>query len=376
MKSSDFSVNVEDYFNPSCKTRFLHFFQWRSKNLHIISLDNLKKLRGEAKFETIPLSIDFEIPDYHNSLITPDGEIYLTGGQDPKDLNKKFREVYAVSFAKKTLIQKSSMITPRDSHALCYFKGHLYVIGGITINSQGKKTVTNKCEKYNIKDNKWQEIADLTLPVCNHSATVFQNKYIFCFGGRLLPNKLSNNILRYSLDKDEWLKIEVRPQIQTQNKLSLTSQATCYQINEGQIFIFGGYQADRNISSQSFLFEYCAASNDVELKPKSSLKEDMEENKSFLNFSSKENERKKGSGKRPPRKKEGGITGKKDICIIKGLNKKNLPHAAPFWDKQVIVDKGKIYCLQNVTMPNDPKLSYSTTRRILVFDGEKWTSLN
>lgn len=57
------------------------------------------------------------------------------------------------------------MLIPRDSHAMCYLNGYLYVVGGITISEGGKKVVTKKCEKYNIAGNFWMEIKDALMAV-------------------------------------------------------------------------------------------------------------------------------------------------------------------------------------------------------------------
>jgi hypothetical protein len=61
---------------------------------------------------------------------------------------------------------------------------------------------------------------------------------------------------------------------------------------------------------------------------------------------------------------------------INAVNSKSLQFCAPFWDKQVIVHDGAIYALQNVVTVFNSKSSYSTTRRILKFDGKTWKNLS
>lgn len=335
---------LKDYFEPNAKVKFLHFFQWRSKNLHIISLDSLTLNSSTVKFKAIPLEMNFLIPDYHNSLITPSGEIYITGGQDSMDKNKRYNEVFTVDLEQRKLVQKASMLFKRDSHALCYNEGYIYAIGGISIDRQGKKVVTRTCEKYNILTDQWTEIAPLNLPICNHCACSFENKYIFCFGGRYQPNRISNNIFRYNIEKDIWQCLKLKINDQTEHRFGLTSQAACCQINKNQIFVFGGYHDNRTVSDQSFLLD-CSGMIEEKTNMVEGLGNQDQENK-------------------------------KEVCIIKGCNVKKTQFAAPFWDKQVIVHNEKMYCLQNFVAISNPKLSHGNVRRLLVFDGEKWSNLN
>ena len=299
------------------------------------------------QFKTIQLAMDWLIPDYHASIITPDGEIYILGGQDSKDTNIKYNYVFKVNVKEGRLEQRAPMLQQRDSHAVCYNEEYLYVIGGLTL-SKGRRVVSRECERYNIVTNKWTALAPVSLPVSNHCACVFQKKYIFCFGGRCQPNKLSNNIFKYTISKDVWVCIQLKMSIQSKQKFALTSQAACCQLNDDQVFVFGGYHENRNVSDQSFLFNHWV-NEEVPNLVKSSVRR-------FEPLKEEEN--------------------KKDVCLIKGLNVKKIVNAAPFWDKQIIMYKGKLFCLQNAVDPSNPKLVYKSTRKLLMFDGEEWRSLN
>lgn len=43
--------------------------------------------------------------------------------------------------------------------------------------------MTKSCEKYIISKNKWEKISDLNFPSANASLCVFNEKFIFKFGG-------------------------------------------------------------------------------------------------------------------------------------------------------------------------------------------------
>jgi len=345
---------MNNYYKPDAKNKLLHFFEWRSRNLHILPLDDIETNLSQAKFTKILLDISFVIPDFHTSLSTPDGEIYLLGGRNAKNHDEKYNQVYTVDFQRKELVKKAPMRYKRDSHAICYNEGYIYVIGGVTFDKEKKKSVLRACERYNVARDEWTEIARVNMPVCNHCACVFQNKYIFCFGGRCQPEKLSNNIFRYTIEEDSWLCIKLQDSMQIRNKFAMTSQAGCCQINEDNIFVFGGYNENRTASNQSFLFSYSSNSSyNGGLNSLNSTHDD------HSNSMLQESEDKK-----------------KDICRIKQLNVKKINSAAPFWDKQVIVNNGKIYCLQNDVAAHNARLVYGNRRRLLIFDGTKWSNVN
>ena len=100
----------------------------------------------------MPLNIKFKIPNFHKSVITDDGDIYLSGGSHPDNIQSKLRSFYRVDFQSQTLNPMADMITPRSSHCLLYMKGFIYAIGGVTNNS----AFTRKCERYNPNMNKWE----------------------------------------------------------------------------------------------------------------------------------------------------------------------------------------------------------------------------
>ena len=122
----------------------------------------------------------------------------------------------------------------------------------------------------------------------------------------------------------------MNPSPSNNKKFALTSQGSCVQINDTDIFVFGGYYENRSISNQSFIFE---------IKEE---EDNQQPDKIIQKFS------------------------------IKSLNSKKVPFAAPFWDKQVFIYNKNLFCLQNIITYNDPKLSYISTRRALAFDGIKW----
>ncbi len=87
------------------------------------------------KFKVMQMNIDFKIPHFHKSIITPFGDIYLSGGSNPDNIHVKLNKFYIVDFQYRTLNPVADMIIPRSSHCLCYMDGYIYAIGGISNKS-------------------------------------------------------------------------------------------------------------------------------------------------------------------------------------------------------------------------------------------------
>ena len=64
--------------------------------------------------------------------------------------------------------------------------------------------IHGKCEKYDVKGDKWSEMPDLNVARCDHALTLFNNKFIFCFGGRSLRVPYLNQIEAFEILKNEW----------------------------------------------------------------------------------------------------------------------------------------------------------------------------
>jgi hypothetical protein len=70
------------------------------------------------------------------------------------ETSTKSQKIYKYDFEKRTLEFKANLKYARSSHSLCFNNRYIYIIGGI-INGQ---IITNKCERYDIIENKIEEI--------------------------------------------------------------------------------------------------------------------------------------------------------------------------------------------------------------------------
>mmetsp|Transcript_8432 Transcript_8432/g.1152 ORF Transcript_8432/g.1152 Transcript_8432/m.1152 type:complete len:84 (-) Transcript_8432:271-522(-) len=73
------------------------------------------------------------------------------------------------------------MSVQRHSHGICYYEGFVYVFGGCqSVLFYGNPT--NKCERYSIKDDCWENVDDLAIPLGDVGATVMDTGKIMVFG--------------------------------------------------------------------------------------------------------------------------------------------------------------------------------------------------
>jgi len=325
------TMNIPDYYDTDIFRRYLHFFQHKSRSLFLLDIDACERAK-KYEFKKIELNIDFKIPRWHRSISTPFGEIYVTGGVEAAT-DAKLNNCFVYDFNNQTLIEVMNMHVCRSGHALVYLQGYLYAIGGYTQVGQ----FTRQCERYSIRNDKWENIAGLNVAANNPCACSFNDRMIYKFGGKADESKLNNYIEMYNPDVNKWFIVQYElygePIHMGGLKLLLSSSACC-QINEKEIFIFGGTHADYSQKS----------------------------NASFVLHI--DNDYKKGE-ENP------------HSYSIREFNTYPLPVAEGFWNNQVIVADSSLYALQNIQNEKDVSIVYLDRRRILRFNPQTaWTTLN
>ena len=305
--------------------KYLHFFQNDENILHFLNLEDLK-LKNQNYFNRIPLKIDFKIPPFHKSISLSNGDLYLIGGSlidDP--LKSKSPFIYKYIFEKATLLQTSTLIYPRSSHAICHLNKFIYIIGGFG----NKQVMLNECEKYNILTQQTQKIASLNNACASLSVCSFFQNYLFKFGGMEIQHNLSPFIEKYTIKEDRWVVLDPKlGGVQPEHFFALLSNSCCLQINKNDIMVFGGYMEDNSGSSQTFLFTFDHNNNDDD-----------------------------------------------DNTTIKCVNEKVLPFGEGFWNNQAIVHERQVFALQNISHDKNEDC-LEDKRRILLFNGQEWKSLN
>lgn len=223
MEDLPHEVKLSNYFRMGATMKNLHYFEDQSYKLHLIDIERLHyaeaiKEKGPEIFKTVDLDIDFKIPQGHASIMTPNGQLFLIGGDGSN-------RTYEYDYYHKTLVKRRDMKIHRWGHGVCYANDFIYAIGG---RSQ-------ECERYSVKRDQWESIAKMAGIVTCPTVCVFKNAYIYRFGGLS-----SNTIEKYTMEFDEWKLVDVKNPYMGPMQIELFNQTETVQINDTHILLFGG----------------------------------------------------------------------------------------------------------------------------------------
>jgi len=125
----------------------------------------------------------------------------ITGGL----LNHDFlNETYELIFDKEnnfTKIKKANLKFKRCNHCSIAVNNQVYIMGGRNKKYAG---VLNKCERFDVETNEWNEISSMKRKRSQFSCTNVMNKYIYCFGGFKERNIFESSVERYSINDNKW----------------------------------------------------------------------------------------------------------------------------------------------------------------------------
>lgn len=238
------TLNADGYNLESTQSgqpKILHWFEWGKKKLNVYDIIT-------NTTQSLELDINFKIPSFSRSIIIPNGEIYLLGGEEPEYFSR--REVYMLDIRQpeKKLIQKASMLHKKFDFTLCFLKGFIYVICGKDSSSE----VVDTCERYNVAENTWENIASVKKKRYAASAVGFTNNKVYLFGGRSdFNNYMVGEIEEYSVENNEWNILQIRNGSQFWNPVEVCA---CIQISKDRILVFGGSDARIKDSNTSVIF--------------------------------------------------------------------------------------------------------------------------
>jgi N-acetylneuraminic acid mutarotase len=77
----------------------------------------------------------------------------------------------------------------RADHAVIFFKGQIYVFGGMSHSKTRKEPFIeskNSVEVYNIEKDSWTELKSFSKARQEFTVTHFNDRYMFIFGGKVL----------------------------------------------------------------------------------------------------------------------------------------------------------------------------------------------
>ncbi|KAL4497400.1 hypothetical protein ABPG72_011335 [Tetrahymena utriculariae] len=303
-----------DYFSPQNSRKFLHFFQDNSKIFHYLDLETLSKDSQTQQFQQQILNIQFKIPMYHRSIMTPYGDTYITGGVDVNQKSYVLNTCYKLNYRQATLEPISSMYYPRSNHGIAFCEGYIYVCGGSTNQDN---TCLDKCERFDVEIGRWEQISSLNQKCNGCSLSSFSNRFLFKFGGNTDIFTLSNTIERYDIQLNEWKVIPFNI-IPNQITMKLPSFCGSCQVNKDEIILLGGSNHSNKLQNVFLIRMYSEECDAILLKP--------------------------------------------------------LPRAGTFWQNPIVLG-GVIFSLQNIIMDKSPDHCYFGKKRILAFNSQIWKQI-
>ena len=132
-------------------------------------------------------------------------EILITGGGSPP---KKDARLYLT--ARNEITNKSPMNESRNAHAITMCRGNVFVLGGFS----GKQRL-NSVEKYEVKQDKWSQMAVMKDKRHYLSACTINDEFIYAFGGFFgsTEQEINDTIEVYDVDKNTWVVLTVRMKV-------------------------------------------------------------------------------------------------------------------------------------------------------------------
>ena len=177
----------------------------------------------------------FEIPSHPSSQLITNEFLIIFGG-----FLNNFSEISTQTFR---IDLKTSEIRPIDSrtnyakiaNGVYLLDKFLYSIGGKLQNF----VRTNQCERLSLETFKWEKITSMKHIRSSPAITAF-NRDLYVFFGIDNTEKPCNFIESFKVKDQNWVEVNIKKQENC--FIENYHQTSCLQINEDEVFFFGGYK--------------------------------------------------------------------------------------------------------------------------------------
>ena len=141
------------------------------------------------------LVYDFGIARFSRTVVTADGRLFVIGGIDNRGQITNW--MLQFDYRSRRLIKKASMHTARSDFTTVYEKKRqrIYCIGGGNIRA---------CEYYDIVNDSWTRMADMTHPRESPKCTLVNNHTIYAFNGHT-----SEGVEKYNIETNTWSVFDI-----------------------------------------------------------------------------------------------------------------------------------------------------------------------
>ncbi|CAG9315372.1 unnamed protein product [Blepharisma stoltei] len=200
------------------------WFEWLTTNIYYFNFtkQTWKKIKPENSRE-INNWENWHF-NWNNRLgIDPKGNWIIAGGIENSNGNPS-NEIFLYKSESNILQRLPNMLEPREECSVVCISHFIYILGGKNSNAS--------CERYNRNLEEWELISPMIYERYGHAAHAMNaEQEIFVFGGN--PYEIATTIEKYNIGDEKWEEIELRlsePFI----------QGGLYKVNENKLILFGG----------------------------------------------------------------------------------------------------------------------------------------
>jgi hypothetical protein len=181
--------NFREYLGDKIINFYNNYSKYEKKYAYTVVMNKkefIVYLIENNKVNVVNYTNDFIIPSYARWIEISGDKLLLTGGE--KDYIESLNSTYLFKFSnydpysqndfQAKVMQKADMRFKRRAHNLIYFNDFIYAISGVD-----KLEMIKSCEKYDIYNDKWIEVPELSYARQNAALACHNQRYLYAFSG-------------------------------------------------------------------------------------------------------------------------------------------------------------------------------------------------
>ena len=185
---------------------------------------------------------EFRVSNLSNDLIYISGGVLSNNSNNNSNGQIILNSLYEYSLKEKTLKEKAHMKIGRINHGIILINDMLYICGGLDQNIK----ISNTCEKYDIKENKWINMSEMKNQISKINLAQIDEDTLVAFGGIKKDNIFNYDIHYYKIGIDTWFILD-----NFKLPKGIIFPGIC-KINDKYIIIFGGVNENGEESKDVF----------------------------------------------------------------------------------------------------------------------------
>ena len=185
---------------------------------------------SKTQVKNLPVPLSLHLFCYQAGAKLNDHEYFLCGGIHHQ-MDQIMKKAYVYSSLTHTAQVLPLMLQERYTFNCLYKNPYIYVLAGRTYG-EDNEAILKRCERYNISEKKWIEIAPLNQARCSAMTFVLKNK-LHLFGGYKGNGERENSIEIYDEIINKWESFE----LPIEEGIEASSVEV---INENKVLILGG----------------------------------------------------------------------------------------------------------------------------------------